>query len=115
MPIDKTFRATWSVVDHHEGHPVWVLGGDDSTEIHGSVVGVDMSLCYWCQKCILACPTNVFSAWTDAKGRLVADPKNESDCILCLICEIVCPVEAISIKREGGSEDTLTSLLQGNH
>ncbi len=115
MPIDKTFRDTWRVVGHHEGHNVWQSINDDSTEIHGRLVGVDVSLCFGCEKCITACPTNVFSYWTDDGGKVVVDPIRESDCILCLVCEIVCPVEAINIAREGGSEDTLKSLLQGSH
>jgi NAD-dependent dihydropyrimidine dehydrogenase PreA subunit len=49
----------------------------------------------------------------DEAGRQVVDPVKENDCILCLVCEIVCPVEAISIEREGGSDDTLDSLLEG--
>jgi len=50
---------------------------------------------------------------TDTTGKAVADPIREADCILCLVCEIVCPVKAIYIERKGGSEDTLQSLLQG--
>lgn len=113
VPIDKTFRDTWKVVGDHEGHPVWQLENDTTSEIHGQIVGVDMSLCFGCEKCITACPTNVFTYWTDSEGEEVVDPIRESDCILCLVCEIVCPVEAISIEKEGGSEDTLKSLLQG--
>ncbi|MHA1942824.1 MAG: 4Fe-4S dicluster domain-containing protein [Candidatus Thorarchaeota archaeon] len=114
MPIDRTFRESWKVTNHHEGHPVWQSNSDDSSVIHGSTVGVDMSLCYGCEKCISACPTNVFSYWTESGGRVVVDPSREVDCILCLVCEIVCPVGAICIEREGGSEDTLKSLLQGS-
>ena len=114
VPIDKTFRETWRVVGDHEGHPIWLSEDDASSEIHGQIVGVDMSLCFGCEKCITACPTNVFSYWTESEGQVVVDPVRESDCILCLVCEIVCPVEAISIEREGGSEDTLKSLLQGS-
>ncbi|MHA1950022.1 MAG: 4Fe-4S dicluster domain-containing protein [Candidatus Thorarchaeota archaeon] len=113
MPIDKAFRVTWRVVADHEGHPVWLLENDASSEIHGQIVGVDMSLCFGCEKCITACPTNVFTYWTDNEGKEVVDPIREANCILCLVCEIVCPVEAISIEKEGGSEDTLKSLLQG--
>ncbi|MFW9980641.1 MAG: ferredoxin family protein [Candidatus Thorarchaeota archaeon] len=112
MPIDRNFRLHWRITSHHEGHPVWQSPIDDTREIHGSIVGVDLSLCFGCEKCITACPTNVFSCWTDGDERVVVDPIRESDCILCLICEIVCPVEAISIEREGGSEDTLKSLLR---
>jgi NAD-dependent dihydropyrimidine dehydrogenase PreA subunit len=49
----------------------------------------------------------------DESGRQVVDPVKEDDCILCLVCEIVCPVEAIAIERKGGSDDTLDSLLEG--
>ncbi|TET11669.1 MAG: hypothetical protein E3J82_05405, partial [Candidatus Thorarchaeota archaeon] len=30
----------------------------------------------------------------------------------CLVCEMVCPTDAISITKAGGSEDTLKSLLE---
>ena len=49
----------------------------------------------------------------DESGHQVVDPVKEDDCIFCLVCEIVCPVEAISIEREGGSDYTLDSLLEG--
>lgn len=114
VPIHRTFRDTWKQIGQHEGHPVWQSSDDESSLIHGNIVGVDFILCYGCEKCITACPTNVFIPFTGERGQNVVDPLNESDCILCLICEIVCPVEAISIAREGGSQDTLESLLQGS-
>ncbi len=114
VPIDKTFRDTWRKIGQHEGHPVWQSNTNESSMIHGHIVGVDFLLCYGCEKCITACPTKVFVPFTDESEMSVVDPLNESDCILCLVCEIVCPVEAISIKREGGSEDTLSSLLQSS-
>jgi formate hydrogenlyase subunit 6/NADH:ubiquinone oxidoreductase subunit I len=112
VPIDKTFRDTWQRIGEHEGHPVWQSRNDESSRIHGNIVGVDFSLCYGCEKCIAACPTHVFVIFTDEKKRAVVDPLNESDCIFCLVCEIVCPVDAISIDQKAGSEDTLKSLLQ---
>ena len=63
-------------------------------------------------KCIEACPTNVFSPWTDEEDNEVVDPIRESECIYCLVCELVCPTDAISITREPGSQDTLESLLR---
>ena len=111
MPIDKTFRETWKKSGQHKGHSVWEI--DDSI-IHGDVAGVDFSLCYGCGKCISACPTNVFELHTDENDRLVVDPINDADCILCLVCELVCPVDAISVRREGGSDETLKSLLRGS-
>jgi NAD-dependent dihydropyrimidine dehydrogenase PreA subunit len=113
VPIDKTFRDTWRIIDQHEGHPVW-MPEDNESRIHGNNAGVDFTLCYGCKKCIIACPTDVFVIFTDEQEGTVVDPLNDSNCILCLVCEIVCPVEAISIKREGGSEDTLNSLLQSS-
>jgi NAD-dependent dihydropyrimidine dehydrogenase PreA subunit len=109
VPIDRTFRETWKTIAHHEGHPVWESTTDETTEIHGMIVGVDMSLCYGCEKCITACPRDVFTYWPD---RDAVDPIHEANCIFCLVCEIVCPVDAINIKSEGGSQDTLKSLLQ---
>lgn len=82
------------------------------SKVHGHLVRVDWSLCYGCEKCILACPTSVFMASKNSSGQAVVDPVRELDCILCLVCEIVCPVEAITIERRSGSEDTLRSLLQ---
>jgi NAD-dependent dihydropyrimidine dehydrogenase PreA subunit len=114
VPIDKTFRDTWTQIDQHKGHPVWQSNNDESSMIHGNIVGVDFSLCYGCEKCITACPTKVFVPFFDKRDISVVDPLNESECILCLVCEIVCPVEAISIKSESGSEDTLNSLLQSS-
>ena len=84
------------------------------SKVHGHIVEVDWSLCYGCEKCIAACPTDVFIIMMDTTGTMVVDPIRETDCILCLICEIVCPVKAINIERKGGSEDTLQSLLQGS-
>ena len=114
MPIDKTFRDTWKKIGQHEGHHVWQSDNDESSMIHGNIVGVDFFLCYGCEKCITACPTNVFVTFTDEREQSIVDPVNESDCILCLVCEIVCPIEAISIKSESGSEDTMNALLQGS-
>jgi len=113
VPIDRTFRKTWKIVKQHLGHPVWQSPQRKMADIHGYVVGVDFSVCYGCEKCVHACPTNVFIMMQDESERLVVDPVREDDCILCLVCEIVCPVEAISIQRAGGSDDTLASLLEG--
>jgi NAD-dependent dihydropyrimidine dehydrogenase PreA subunit len=113
VPIDKTFRKTWTKIGEHNGHPVWQSPMDHETAIHGSVVGVDFGLCYGCGKCHTACPTHVFEFLLLDPSSVVVDPIRENDCILCLVCEITCPVEAISIESAVGSDDTLDSLLNG--
>lgn len=114
MPIDKNFRTTWTRIGQHNDHSVWQSKDDESLVIHGDVVGVDLSLCYGCEKCITTCPVKVFATFTDEMNRSVVDPVNDSECILCLACEIVCPVKAINIERSGGSDDTLESLLRSS-
>ena len=113
MPIDRDFRSKWSVKSNHNEHSVWQADKRNDGIIHGSIVGVHIDSCVGCMKCIEACPTNVFSQWTDEQEREVVDPALESECIYCLVCELVCPTDAISIAREPGSQDTLESLLQG--
>jgi len=115
VPIDKDFRNTWTKVSEHEGHTVWQTSTEAKTEIHGDIVGVDFSLCFGCAKCITICPTRVFTLISVGNNHRVVDPINDTECIRCLACELVCPVEAISIEREGGSDDTLKSLLEGSH
>ncbi len=114
MPIDRNFRTTWNRIGNHNEHSVWQSKDDESQKIHGDIAGVDHSLCYGCEKCIAACPVNIFVLMHDEMNRLVVDPVYDSDCILCLACEIVCPVEAICIERSGGSDDTLESLLRSS-
>lgn len=115
MPIDKYFKTTWIKVGEHESHPVRKSSKDPSKEIHGEIVGVDFSLCFGCEKCITICPAQVFVPMLFKGNRHVVDPVNDANCIRCLACELVCPIEAICVEREGGSEDTLKSLLEGSY
>ncbi len=107
VPIDKYYRSSWSLSGTHEGHDVWIKGNDI---IHGTTVGVDLQLCNGCQKCVDVCPTHVLEKYNH-EGVWIVDPIRESECILCLACELVCPTEALHVIRSGGSEDTLESLL----
>ena len=111
MPINKNFRTTWTKVGEHEGHSVRKSSEGSTTEIHGDTAGVDFSLCFGCEKCVTVCPTQVFAPFMLDDHHRVVDPINDDRCIRCLAC----PVEAISIEREGGSDDTLKSLLEGSY
>nr|KXH75820.1 MAG: hypothetical protein AM324_05235 [Candidatus Thorarchaeota archaeon SMTZ1-83] len=113
VPIDRNYRITWSIQTYHESHPVWRGPREKDGTIHGDVVGVHLESCIGCMKCIEACPTNVFERWSTDEWNEIVDPAREIDCILCLVCELVCPVDAIHIKGGGGSEGTLDSLLLG--
>ena len=110
MPIDQTYRSTWTKSGDHKGHDVWTK---KDGVIHGSKVGVDLNLCNGCMKCIGVCPTRVFEVYV-FDGARVVDPVRESECILCMACELVCPTEALHVIRSGGSDDTLDSLLGNN-
>lgn len=111
MPIDKDFRNKLKVSGSHCGHAVWTSTSDKAWTIHGTLVGVDLRTCTGCLKCIGACPTAVLVPWTIGSGKQVVDPANEMECMACLACEVVCPVDAINIQRSPGSEETLESLL----
>jgi NAD-dependent dihydropyrimidine dehydrogenase PreA subunit len=112
VPIARDFRIKWSVISKHEGHPVWRKDNIDAGTIHGNIVGVHLESCNGCMRCIEACPTSVFVSWINKTGHEVVDPISESECIYCLVCELVCPTDAISVVREPGSQDTLESLLR---
>lgn len=111
VPIDRSFRETWSVDSLHEGHKVWSSNGQERS-IHGEVVGVHIPSCIGCMKCVTACPVHVFVSWTSVDNADVVDPIRDTECILCMACELVCPTEAIHIQRKPGSQDTLDSLLR---
>jgi NAD-dependent dihydropyrimidine dehydrogenase PreA subunit len=112
VPIDKHFRSGWSKRGTHEGHYVWKSDDEDEGTIHGLSVAVHIESCVGCMKCIDACPTIVFTKWISDIGTEVADPSREKDCIFCMVCELVCPTEAIIVSRDGGSQETLDSLLR---
>jgi NAD-dependent dihydropyrimidine dehydrogenase PreA subunit len=112
VPIDRTFRSTWSKIDSHEGHPVWTKN-EGHGRIHGDIAGVHFESCIGCMKCVAICPVDVFVAWISEDGDDVVDPILDAECILCLACELICPTDAIHIWRDPGSQDTLDSLLRG--
>ncbi|UCE11474.1 MAG: 4Fe-4S dicluster domain-containing protein [Candidatus Thorarchaeota archaeon] len=112
VPIDKHFRSRWSKRGSHEGHSVWKSESEHDGTIHGELVAVHIESCVGCMKCVDACPTIVFTKWVSDLETEVVDPSGERDCIFCMVCELVCPTEAILVSRDGGSQETLDSLLR---
>jgi NAD-dependent dihydropyrimidine dehydrogenase PreA subunit len=112
VPIDRDYRNKLRISGSHCGHSVWTSKTGEICTIHGTLVGVDTESCNGCQKCVSACPLAVLVPWTDSSGKQIVDPVNEMECMACLLCEIVCPADAIGIQRSPGSTETLESLLR---
>ncbi|QGN07066.1 ferredoxin family protein [Halorhabdus sp. CBA1104] len=101
MPIDPDFESTREVVDDHDGHDVWgPVEKPESLGIHGTHVAVDFDICLADGACLEDCPVDVFE-WVETPGHSVsdrkADPARESQCIDCMLCVDVCPVDAIDV------------------
>ncbi|MHA1785392.1 MAG: 4Fe-4S dicluster domain-containing protein [Candidatus Helarchaeota archaeon] len=115
MPINEEFRSKYKKVGMHLGHIIWKLEEDSALlGIHGSKVAVDLDICNGCMKCLKKCTVNVFKEFATPNhpvSKNKADPINEDDCFECLICEMICPVQAINIRQDKGNLETLDSLL----
>jgi NAD-dependent dihydropyrimidine dehydrogenase PreA subunit len=107
MAIDPEFERTHEEVEDHDGHSVWTPDGEDTTEehqgIHGTHVAVDFDICIADGACLEDCPVDVFE-WVDTPGHpeseIKADPAYEDQCIDCMLCVDICPVDAIDV--DGG-------------
>jgi NAD-dependent dihydropyrimidine dehydrogenase PreA subunit len=114
MPIDPNFRKNKKIVTTHNGHSVWGCHNPpEELGIHGSIVAVDLDICYGCMKCVDVCTVDVFVKYPTPDhpiSKVKVDPKNEKDCFFCLKCEIICPVDAIRVERKS-TGDTLSALL----
>jgi NAD-dependent dihydropyrimidine dehydrogenase PreA subunit len=104
MAIDPNFENSYEEVNRHEDHRVWTTDGEEPTEekqgIHGTHVAVDFDICIADGACLEDCPVDVFE-WTDTPGHpeseIKADPTYEDQCIDCMLCVDVCPVDAIDV------------------
>ncbi|AAV45167.1 NAD-dependent dihydropyrimidine dehydrogenase PreA subunit [Haloarcula quadrata] len=101
MAIDPEFEENRDVVEQHDGHNVW--GPVDEPEelgIHGTHVAVDFDICIADGACLEDCPVDVFE-WVDTpdhpESEIKADPAHEDQCIDCMLCVDVCPVDAIDV------------------
>ena len=54
---------------------------------------VSESRCITCNKCVQACPMNVFDAIEDAPPVIA----RQEDCQTCFMCELYCPVDALYV------------------
>ena len=101
MAIDPEFEQNREAVEEHEGHQVWgPVEEPETLGIHGAHVAVDFDICLADGACLEDCPVDVFE-WVDTPGHpeseIKADPANEEQCIDCMLCVDVCPVDAIDV------------------
>jgi NAD-dependent dihydropyrimidine dehydrogenase PreA subunit len=101
LKVSETFTAPAS------GHKIKIFGprkGNEVLGIWGEFVSVDYDICIADGACIDACPVKVYE-WAEFQGNPSSDKKplmsREPDCIFCLACENVCPVQAIKISKKG--------------
>ena len=69
---------------------------------------IDDILCKGCYYCIEICPKEVLekSDILSQKGYLIAKVGNIENCIVCRMCEKICPDFAISVNESEISQDT---------
>ncbi|MBX0285293.1 4Fe-4S dicluster domain-containing protein [Haloarcula salinisoli] len=101
MAIDPEFETSRDVVEQHEGHDVWgPVEEPETLGIHGTHVAVDFDICIADGACLEDCPVDVFE-WVDTpdhpESEIKADPTHEDQCIDCMLCVDVCPVDAIDV------------------
>ena len=53
---------------------------------------VDAGMCTGCGICVDVCPEDVLHMDNSKKKAYIAYPK---DCVACLLCEFICPVQCI--------------------
>ncbi|TLX94459.1 MAG: ferredoxin family protein [Thaumarchaeota archaeon] len=110
-PIDVEFKSKLKVTETFaapsSGHKIKIFGprkGNEILGIWGETVSVDYDICIADGACIDACPVKVYE-WAEFKGNPSSEKKplmaREPDCIFCLACENVCPVQAIKIFKKG--------------
>lgn len=110
-PIDVEFKSKLKVTETFtapsSSNKIKIFGprkGNDVLGIWGEFVSVDFDVCIGDGACIDACPVKVYE-WAEFQGCPSSEKKplmaREPDCIFCLACENVCPVQAIKISKKG--------------
>jgi len=110
-PIDVEFKSKLKVTETFtapsSSNKIKIFGprkGSEVLGIWGEFVSVDFDVCIGDGACIDACPVKVYE-WAEFQGCPSSEKKplmaREPDCIFCLACENVCPVQAIKISKKG--------------
>jgi NAD-dependent dihydropyrimidine dehydrogenase PreA subunit len=72
---------------------------------------VSAERCVTCDKCVLACPTNVFDLGPD-RIPVIA---RQSDCQTCFLCEAYCPADALFVAPHAHPEPAGSPLRDERH
>ena len=60
-----------------------------------------------CRECVQVCPVDIFARAGEEIAAVIA--ANEDECILCDLCVVGCPVDAITITRLYATGDASTT------
>lgn len=104
MAIDPEFEGSYEQIGEEGDIAIWSPDGEELTEdkqgIHGTHVAVDFDICIADGACLEDCPVDVFE-WVDTpdhpESEIKASPAHEEQCIDCMLCVDVCPVDAIDV------------------
>ena len=72
---------------------------------------VSAERCITCDKCVAACPTNVFDLGPD-RVPVIA---RQSDCQTCFLCEAYCPADALFVAPHARPEPDGSPLRDEHH
>jgi 2-oxoglutarate ferredoxin oxidoreductase subunit delta len=70
-------------------------------------INIDEKLCKGCYFCVELCPKKVLgkSSVLSPKGYIIAEVERPEDCIVCRLCERICPDFAISVNETGDNSE----------
>lgn len=65
-------------------------------------ISIDNSVCKGCGICLAACPKKVYamSKNRNSYGSPMPEVVSENECIVCRLCERMCPDGAINVEEE---------------
>ena len=68
---------------------------------------IDEKLCKGCYFCLEICPKKVLgkSSALSPKGYIIAKVERPEDCIVCRLCERICPDFAIAVQETGDNSE----------
>ena len=101
MAIDPNFETNREREGDEDGVAVWgPVEPPEKQGIRGTHVAVDFDICLADGACLEDCPVDVFE-WVETPGHpeseRKANPADEDQCIDCMLCVDVCPVDAIDV------------------